>query len=170
MAVEKKEGSTIGLRELIKKLKDELILAKPETGKELFDLDKAEVEVEVTVSKDKKGGISFKVLSGEMAGKTQHTHKIRVTLLPATLHMPGGGGGGPRQLTANEHKVVSLLRQLQELRAGEGRMPSDPERITISLQLEQQINAVLSRYGLRVTSAVPLKARQIGGDDVMLSP
>lgn len=78
------DESTIGLAELINKVKHELLSS--ETGEEenipLFSVDEVELELQVTVTKQAGGGLSIHVI--ELGGQAERDdlQKVRIVLTP----------------------------------------------------------------------------------------
>ncbi|MBW4674448.1 MAG: hypothetical protein KME52_10630 [Desmonostoc geniculatum HA4340-LM1] len=78
----------IGLTELIQKVKQELLAsaipASPnkETDVPLFSVDSVELELQVTVKKDVKGGVKVYVLEAGGAASRDDVQKVKVTLSP----------------------------------------------------------------------------------------
>jgi Trypsin-co-occurring domain 2 len=82
-------SSEIGLAELIQQVKQELLTTYPnsENDTPTFSVDSVELELQVTVKKDGKGGVKVNVLSfgeGELSGGVSRddVQKVKVKLLP----------------------------------------------------------------------------------------
>jgi hypothetical protein len=78
----------IGLTELIQKVKQELLAASipaspnEETDIPLFSVDSVELELQVTVKKDVKGGVKVYVLEAGGGASRDDVQKVKVTLSP----------------------------------------------------------------------------------------
>jgi hypothetical protein len=91
-----KEGpfvsNEIGLAQFIAQVKRELLDDNNRDAQKrpLLLVDNIELEVQITTSKDAKGGIKVQVLaaSGELGAglKREDTHKVRLTLSPIMTH------------------------------------------------------------------------------------
>jgi hypothetical protein len=84
----------IGVYELIAQLKEEILKPRDENVAALFELERAEVAIEFTVSKDAKGRISFSVLSLGGSKRQERSHRVTISLIPVpeqhpTLHSDG---------------------------------------------------------------------------------
>jgi hypothetical protein len=78
------EESTIGLAELIEQVKRELLAPslEGETDIPLLSVDEVELELQVTVKKDVKGGIKIYVLELGGGGSRDDVQKVKVKLSP----------------------------------------------------------------------------------------
>ncbi|MCC5646212.1 hypothetical protein LC607_25450 [Nostoc sp. CHAB 5824] len=78
----------IGLTELIQKVKKELLAAAITTSHNLeesiplFSVDSVELELQVTVKKDVKGGVKVYVLEAGGGASRDDVQKVKVTLSP----------------------------------------------------------------------------------------
>jgi len=74
----------IGLSELIEQVKSELLSTPPSAPgvAPLFSIDAVELEIQVTVSKEGKGGVNFHVV--ELGGniRREDVQKVKVSLTP----------------------------------------------------------------------------------------
>lgn len=82
-------SSEIGLAELIQQVKQELLTTYPNSKNDtpIFSVDSVELELQVTVKKDGKGGVKVNVLSfggGELSGGVSRddVQKVKVKLSP----------------------------------------------------------------------------------------
>jgi hypothetical protein len=84
------DASEIGLAEMIENLRSELE-ASLEMGKDrsvAFEIDKVELELNVTISRRRKGeaGVAFWVVKagGNLEAESERAHKFNLTLLPVS--------------------------------------------------------------------------------------
>ncbi|MBE9125575.1 MULTISPECIES: trypco2 family protein [unclassified Coleofasciculus] len=78
------EESTIGLAELIEQVKRELLAPslEGETDIPLLSVDEVELELQVTVKKEAKGGIKIYVVDLGGGGSRDDVQKVKVKLSP----------------------------------------------------------------------------------------
>ncbi|MEP0755216.1 hypothetical protein NDA03_23650 [Trichocoleus sp. Lan] len=78
------EENSIGLAELIEQVKQELLTpsSKGETDIPLLSVDEVELELQVTVKKEAKGGIKIYVLELGGGGSRDDVQKVKVKLSP----------------------------------------------------------------------------------------
>jgi len=78
------EENTIGLAELIEQVKRELLApsTEGETDIPLLSVDEVELELQVTVKKEAKGGIKIYVLELGGGGSRDDVQKVKVKLSP----------------------------------------------------------------------------------------
>jgi hypothetical protein len=78
------EENTIGLAELIEQVKRELLApsSEGETDIPLLSVDEVELELQVTVKKEAKGGIKIYVLELGGGGSRDDVQKVKVKLSP----------------------------------------------------------------------------------------
>jgi hypothetical protein len=78
------EENTIGLAELIEQVKRELLTpsVEGETDIPLLSVDEVELELQVTVRKEAKGGIKIYVLELGGGGSRDDVQKVKVKLSP----------------------------------------------------------------------------------------
>jgi len=75
------DSNPIGLKELIRKVKEELLEAHdPEAP--LFAIGPIELEISFTVERSANGGIAFWVITAGVEGKLTDVHTVKVTLNP----------------------------------------------------------------------------------------
>jgi len=78
------EDNLIGLAELIEQVKRELLATSPdqETDVPFMSVDSVELELQVTVKKEGKGGVKIYVLELAGGGSRDDVQKVKVTLSP----------------------------------------------------------------------------------------
>ncbi|QLE53997.1 hypothetical protein FD724_39985 (plasmid) [Nostoc sp. C057] len=83
------DNNLIGLAELIKQVKQELLITylsnEPPSNKTdvpFFSVDSVELELQVTVKKEGKGGVKIYVLEIGGGGSRDDVQKVKVTLSP----------------------------------------------------------------------------------------
>lgn len=78
------DSNSIGLAELIEQVKRELLATTPgnETDIPFLSVDSVELELQVTVKKDAKGGVKIYVLEIGASGSRDDVQKVKVTLSP----------------------------------------------------------------------------------------
>lgn len=72
---------SIGLRELILRVKEELLSA-PDDTQPLFIVGQIELEVSFTVERNAQGGIDFQVVQGGVEKTWTEAQKVKITLDP----------------------------------------------------------------------------------------
>jgi hypothetical protein len=74
----------IGLAELIEQVKKELLTTSPSNEKDIpfLSVDSVELELQVTVKKEGKGGVKIYVLEVGAGGSRDDVQKVKVTLSP----------------------------------------------------------------------------------------
>lgn len=83
-------GSEIGLAEMIENLRSELETTLEQGRDRLvaFEIDKVELELNVTISRKQKGeaGVAFWVVKagGNLEDESERVHKFNLTLLPVS--------------------------------------------------------------------------------------
>lgn len=84
MSEEQNEENLIGLAELIQQVKKELLTQSPdsETDIPIFAVDSVELELQVTVKKEAKGGMKIYVLEMGGGGSRDDLQKVKVKLSP----------------------------------------------------------------------------------------
>jgi hypothetical protein len=73
--------SPIGLKELIRRVKEELLEEHDETDP-LFAIGSVELEISFSVERDAKGGISIQVVQAGVGKKWTDVQRVKVTLDP----------------------------------------------------------------------------------------
>ncbi|NEQ82389.1 MAG: hypothetical protein F6K26_19720 [Moorea sp. SIO2I5] len=78
------EENTIGLTELIEQVKQELLITSPDQEADipLLSVDSVELELQVTVKKEAKGGVKIYVLDLGGGGSRDDVQKVKVKLSP----------------------------------------------------------------------------------------
>ncbi|NEN95360.1 MAG: hypothetical protein F6K50_07400 [Moorea sp. SIO3I7] len=78
------EENTIGLTELIEQVKQELLITSPDQEPDipLLSVDSVELELQVTVKKEAKGGVKIYVLDLGGGGSRDDVQKVKVKLSP----------------------------------------------------------------------------------------
>jgi hypothetical protein len=78
------QENLIGLTELIEQVKRELLATTPgnETDIPFLSVDSVELELQVTVKKEGKGGVKIYVLEVGGGGSRDDVQKVKVTLSP----------------------------------------------------------------------------------------
>lgn len=78
------EQNLIGLSELIEQVKQELLTTSPENENDipLLSVDSVELELQVTVKNEAKGGIKIYVLELGGGNSQDDVQKVKVTLSP----------------------------------------------------------------------------------------
>ena len=78
------DENLIGLAELIQQVKQELLTISPSNEKDVpfLSVDSVELELQVTVKKEAKGGVKIYVLEVGGSGARDDVQKVKVTLSP----------------------------------------------------------------------------------------
>jgi len=78
------EQNTIGLAELIEQVKQELLMTSPDQEADIpfLSVDSVELELQVTVKKEAKGGVKIYILDLGGGGSRDDVQKVKVKLSP----------------------------------------------------------------------------------------
>jgi hypothetical protein len=78
------DENLIGLAELIQQVKQELLTISPSNEQDVpfLGVDSVELELQVTVKKEGKGGVKIYVLEVGVGGSRDDVQKVKVTLSP----------------------------------------------------------------------------------------
>jgi hypothetical protein len=78
------DENLIGLAELIQQVKQELLIISPSNEQEVpfLSVDSVELELQVTVKKEGKGGVKIYVLEVGASGSRDDVQKVKFTLSP----------------------------------------------------------------------------------------